>query len=83
MLRNIVELFLILQVAHDLEAISLHYFDIQTQRPDITGNAHLIQPSAELDSGDGMCFIRLFTQQLIKLQQLNLLHIGSHAVPPL
>lgn len=67
MLRNIVELFLILQVAHDLEAIFLHHFDIQTQRPDITGNAHLIQPSAELDAGDGMCFIRLFTQQLIKL----------------
>ena len=65
MLWNIVELFLILQEAHNLEAIFLHDLDVQAQSPDVTGNAHLIQPSAKLYAGDRMRFIRLFAQKLI------------------
>lgn len=64
-LWNVVEPFLILQEAHNLEAVFLHDFNVQAQRPDITGNAHLIQPSAKLYAGDRMCFIRFFAQKLV------------------
>ena len=82
MLRDVVELFLVLQEAHDLEAIVGQHFDVQTEGADVAGDAHVIEPPAQLHTRDGMILICLFAQELVKLDELDLLPVLGYGRSP-
>lgn len=61
------------QLFHDLIALIVQKLDVPVQRPNAAGYVHGLQPGRQLRLGHRMVFVRLLTQNLHDLQELDFL----------